>query len=537
MACALISVLGCQGQIADPARPPAAPTDPGVHCEDPTTATSPLRHITRTEYDFIVRDLFDLELRPSESLAPDDVTTGYEVGSLVSPLLAEQYLYAAEAVGAAVDLDALGECDPAARGEEVCARELLTPLARRAYRHDLTVEETAAIIRAFARGRAFGGYRAGLRHALASMLVSPQFLYHVELNPSDAEPGSVHGLTSFELAARLSFFVWRSVPDEELLDAAASGALDTPEGLSAQAQRLLEDARSSRGLHDFHRQWLGLDAFATLERDPAYYPGFTAAHAAELRASLEAYIDEVMRTDATVEGLLTSTFAMVSAPIAPLFGVEPPTEEGFHRVELDPDQRTGLLTHPALLTLLGKPNQSDPIHRGIFVRTKLLCQPLPTPPNDIIPVVPEPMAGQTTRERFDQHRSDPVCAGCHRLIDPVGFGFEHYDAIGRWRETDDDRPIDASGEIVDAADASGEFDGAVEMALQLGSSGIVRDCVATQWTRFALNRIEARQDACTTEDVRRRFAESGGDFRELLLAIVESPSFRHRQVPSERPTR
>lgn len=527
------SLVGCQGQIAEPTGSYGADAGASL-CETPTTATSPLRHLTRTEYDFIVEDLLGVTNRPASAMAPDDVTSGYEVGNLVSPLLAEQYLDTAEDVASQVDLGVLTPCSPdSPSAEEACARRMLAPVARRAFRRDLESDELDRLVGAFERGRELGGYEAGLRHALATILVSPSFLYHVELDPSDADPGTIHPLSGFELASRLSFFIWRSAPDDALLDAAASGALSTPEELSEQAQRLLDDPRSARGLHDFHRQWLGLDTLANVERDAERYPDFTQAHADELRASLEAFIDEVMTTDPTLDGLLTSTFGMVSAPLAPIYGVSPPEEEGFVRVELDPDRRAGLITHPAMLTLLGKQNQSDPIHRGIFVRTRLLCQLLPLPPNDVIPTVPEPTPGQSTRERFDAHREDPACAGCHRLIDPVGFGFEHYDAIGRWRELDDGLPIDATGEIVDAEDASGTFDGAVELAHQLASSEIVRDCVATQWTRFALSRIEARQDACTTRDVTRRFAETGGNFHELVLAIVESPSFRYRQAPTE----
>jgi hypothetical protein len=185
------------------------------------------------------------------------------------------------------------------------------------------------------------------------------------------------------------------------------------------------------------------------------------------------------------------------------------------------------------MALLGKANQSDPIHRGVFVRQRLLCQQLPAPPDDVDLTPPEPEPGLTTRDRFSAHREEPRCAGCHTLIDPIGFGFEHYDAVGRYRATEEGHDIDATGEVIAGGDASGTFDGVIELSAQLAESDTVRGCVARQWMRYATGRIETAEDRCTVERLQERFAESGYDMRELLVAVVSADSFTHRRIPAE----
>jgi hypothetical protein len=215
-----------------------------------------------------------------------------------------------------------------------------------------------------------------------------------------------------------------------------------------------------------------------------------------------------------------------------MYGVEGVEGDALQRVTLPADQRSGLLSQPGLLTVLSKPNQSDPIHRGLFVRTRLLCQQLPPPPDDIAVVPPDPAPGLSTRERFAEHTRNERCQGCHQLIDPLGFGFEHYDALGRWREMDEGTPVDASGEVVATTDADGAFDGIPELSMQLASSEQVRQCVATQWFRFAMSRTETEWDHCAMRDLQADFRASGYDLRELLVAIVRSDSFRYQRVPS-----
>jgi hypothetical protein len=240
-------------------------------------------------------------------------------------------------------------------------------------------------------------------------------------------------------------------------------------------------------------------------------------------------VAHVYANDATLDALLTDDTVFVNARLGALYGL--PTESATLVATPDPNRR-GLLGQPGLLARLGKPDQSDPIHRGLFVRERLLCQTLPMPPNDVDLTIRPPEPGASTRDRFAEHTASEACAVCHRLIDPIGFGFESFDGIGRFRTTDEGVAVDTTGEVLGAEDASGTFDGQPELAEQLARSETVRRCVATQWMRFALGREESAADACSIDDVDARFAAAGGDLRELVIAIATSDAFRHRRVPT-----
>lgn len=522
-------LVACEGYVGDvPIRPGDDPADPVVSCDRPRADTAPLHHLTRGQYARTVRDLLGVESSVSDGFAPDENTDGYEVGSRVAPLLAEQYFDAAEHLSERAvteNLAALVPCEPAS-GDEACARAFIASFARRAFRRTATAEEQDGLLGLY-RANAGFGFEAGIQAVIMGALASPAFLYHAEPAPEGARPGDVVPLDDFALASRLSYFLWGSMPDDALLDAAAAGELD----VEAQARRLLADPRSTEGLLDFARQWLSLDALDGMRRDAERYPEFAADTGPRLRASIEAYVAEVFRgEDPSVEALLLGTFGYFDGPLAASLGIEGVEGDELVRVELDPAERRGLLTQPALLAVLAKPNQSDPIHRGLFVRQRLLCQQLPPPPDDIAVVAPDPAPGLTTRERFAEHTANARCQGCHVLIDPLGFGFEHYDAMGRWRDLDEGRPVDASGEVFSTQDADGPFDGIPDLAAQLATSRQVRECVALQAYRYAMGRTESTRDACSVADMQEDFRTSDYDLRELFVAIVRTEAFRSMEV-------
>jgi hypothetical protein len=529
-----LALGGCEGTLLDrPTGPRGSTFDPGpASCADATLAPTTLSRLTRVEYDNAIEDLLGDTSGAATGFAPDDVTTGFEVGGAVAPLLAEQYLEAATGIAARATEDLVGLTGCTTEGE-ACARAFVTAFGRRAYRRPLSEDEVAGLVEVYRIGAELEGHRAGIQVALEAMLVSPSFLYHVEGTGPMAAAGVTLPLTGFELASRLSFFLWRSVPDDELLDAAESGELELPEGLEAHARRMLEDGRAERGLMDFHRQWLGLDRMSVVERDATLYPEFSRELASDMRTSLELMIRDVLAGSGALDELFRGDFAYVNERLAPIYGLSGITGTELRRVAVDPDRRAGLLTHPAMLTMLGKSNQSDPVHRGIFVRERLLCQHLPPPPPGLMVTPPDLQPGLTTRERFAQHRSDASCASCHRLIDPIGFGFESFDALGRFRTEEEGLPIDASGEIVDGGDANGPFDGVVELSERLAQSDAVRACVSRQWFRYALGRVETNEDRCSLESMRVRFEESGFDLRELVVALVTTDAFTHRRIPAE----
>jgi hypothetical protein len=510
-------------------------------CASPSVGMASLRRLTRSQYDNTIRDLLGITGNPSEQLAPDEKVGAFYSNATapVSELLAEQYMRAAEELAetAIADLDALVPCDPAVDDHAACGQVFVDAFGTRAFRRPLTPEERTALLGLFELGRTEVGFSEGIRLVVQAALQSPQFLYHLELGLPDAAAGDVAALDNFELASRLSYFLWDSMPDDELLQAAIAGDLESPDALRAHAERMLEDPRAADAIASFHRQWLHLDGLAGLEKNPDAYPTFDPALREAMAQETTRFADWVIRSDdGRLETLLTASYSFLDGPLFGLYGVTMPAgHDPTLPVDLDPTQRAGLLTHASVLATHAHADQSSPVHRGKLVRENFLCTPLAPPPPEV-DVVPPPLdPNATTRERFDQHRSDPACAGCHDLIDPLGFGFEHYDGIGAWRATDAGKPVDASGEVLGTDDIDGPFDGAPELAQMLAESEQVRTCVAEQWFGFAFGRLPAEEDDCSMDTMAQAFAESDHDIRELLLAIVTTDSFRHRRVEEGSP--
>jgi hypothetical protein len=299
--------------------------------------------------------------------------------------------------------------------------------------------------------------------------------------------------------------------------------------LEAQTRRLLGDARANRGRMRFFSLWLRTTDVSGLSKDPVNYPNFTPALAQAWQTSLDLFIKDTLAREGTLKGLLTSD-RLFANQLMESYVSQSGLGAEFAPITMPEPQRLGLLTQPGFLARLSSPDQSSPIRRGIFVLEKLMCQPPPPPPPGIAITPPPPNTGTTTRARFAQHAADPNCAGCHRLIDPVGFGFENYDGLGSWRTTENGQPVDASGEIVSATDSTlvGTFTGVPQLARRLADSRQVHDCVASEWTRFAMGRDLAAGDACSLTQIQDSFSKSQGRFDDLLVAIVMSDTFRTR---------
>jgi hypothetical protein len=320
------------------------------------------------------------------------------------------------------------------------------------------------------------------------------------------------------------------MPDDALLSDADAGKLDTKEGIAASARRMLKDPRAKASVANFHAQWLELPKLASIAKDPAMYPDFDASIRDALRKETETFVDSVFWQNGKFEDLLLAPYTFVDAKVAGFYGMDAPTSSGFVKVPLDPNKRAGILTQGSILAIKAKSNQSSPIHRGKFVREKLLCQMLPPPPADLVIVPPDLDPKLSTRDRFAAHDKNPACSGCHHLMDPIGLGFEHFDAIGKWRDTEGPIPIDASGQILDSQDVNGAFNGARELSQKLAQSQQVQSCVVTQWFRFAYGRGESEDDACSLQTVNQLFQASGGDMRELLVALTQTDAFRYRTI-------
>lgn len=498
---------------------------------------SPLRRLTRSQYTHAIRDLLGIDTDVAAGFSSDEKIGAFYSNGIapITDLGVEKYMDAAEGLAetAVADLEGLLPCDPALVGENACVDELIEDLGRRAFRRPLRQAEHDQMRDLFATASAEGGFTEGVRLVVQGFLQSPYFLYHVEVGHEDADGDGIVALTQHEVASRLSFFLWDSVPDVELLDAADAGDLASPAGVRAQAERLLADPRAKDGIASFHLQWLGIADVATLEKDPEMFPGFDAALVEAMQAETASFADKVIREgDGSLQTLLTAPYTVLDDPaLASLYGVTlPPDHQPGDLVDLDPTQRAGVLTHPALLAKYAHHNQSSPVHRGVLVRENVLCQTLPPVPENVDNVPPDPAPDATTRERFAEHTENPECAGCHVLIDGIGFGFEHYDAVGAWRTMEGTLPVDASGEVLGTQDVDGEFDGAVELAERLAGSSEVRACVAQQWFNFSLGRVPSEQDKCSTDQLLDRFEASGYNVRELLLALVETEAFRLRRI-------
>jgi hypothetical protein len=434
---------------------------------------------------------------------------------------------AAEALAAAAigHLDKLAPC-PAGEPHEACARTFIDSFGRLAFRRPLDDGERGALLALYAEKEKRSGYDRAIQLVIEATLQEPKFLYRLE--PAKGQSETTRALTGYEIATRLSYFIWASTPDTELLDAAAAGRLTAPEEIGRAARRLLSDPRAVDGIRSFHRQWLGLRELETESKDPALYPAFTP----ELK---KAMVEETLRFSAhavfeggdAVSALLTSKKTFVNAPLAKLYGVPPPPGDGFVLVDLPPNERSGLLTQASVMTILAGADETSPVLRGKFVREKLLCQHVSPPPPDVVIALPKFDPKLTKKERFSRHWMDPSCAGCHKRLDPIGFGFEHYDALGAWRTVDGAFPVDAVGMLSGNSDAAGPFDGAVALGARLSASRQVRRCIATQWFRSALGRVERDEDAASLEGAYQAFARAGFDVRELIVAIATSDAFRH----------
>ncbi|EYF07456.1 DUF1592 domain-containing protein [Chondromyces apiculatus] len=511
-----------------------APVDSACGALSPGGA--PIRRMTRFEYNNTVRDLLGDDTQPARAFVPEEEVLGYnnQAAALgVTQSLAEQYMKAAERLAeqAVVDLDTLMPgCD--AEGEDAlsCVDGFVRGFGRRAFRRPLDAGEVARFTELFGWGREAYDAPTGIALVIQGMLQSPHFLYRVELGMPDPVEKDVVQLSHYEIASRLSYLLWSSMPDEALFDAAEAGQLGTPGEIRAMAERMLEDPRARPAVLEFHRQWLELKHVDLMTKDPGTYPAYEEGLRPLWLAETEAFVEHVVFDDPAgdLTTLLTAPYSFLNEDLAAFYGVPGPEGEAFTRVDLDPAQRAGVLTHASVLATQAKPNQSSPIHRGKFVRERLLCDLVPPPPANLPIVVPEVQPGVSTRERFAQHRESLTCAGCHELMDPIGYTFEHYDGIGQWRDMDQGQPVDATGEVK-RTHANGSFDGAIELAHHLAENEQVRQCVVSQWFRYGYGRAEKEEDHCSMVSLQQAFAESGYNIKALLVELTQTDAFRYRR--------
>ena len=421
--------------------------------------------------------------------------------------------------------------DAAADEEEACAGRILGKLARRAYRRPVEDRDIAALLDFFRAGRRDGGFDDGIQFALERMLVDPEFLFRIERDPADASPGTPYRLGDLDLASRLSFFLWSSIPDDKLLEAAADGRLSDPAELERHTRRLLADARSKSLVDNFASQWLRLRNLESQERESADYPEFDENLRDAFRRETELFVESNIREDRSLLELLSANYTFVNERLARHYGIRGVYGDRFRRVTLDPDHpRGGLLGHGGLLTVTSYPNRTSPVVRGKWLLETLLGAPPPEPPANV-PGLPDRGEGgepASVRERLERHRANPACAGCHAPMDPLGFALENFDAIGLWRNTSE------AGQRIDASATmpGGEaFEGPAGLRRVLLSRG--EDFAATVTEKLLAYALGRGLEYTDRPAVRRilRGAEAD-DYRwsSIVLGIVKSAPFQWRRT-------
>lgn len=519
-------------------------------CKSNGPGPAPLRRLSRREYGNTVRDLLGVtEANPALLFAPDAHAFGFDniaSAQSVSQLLAEQYDDASVSLAASaiMDLPKLLKCDPVALGEDACVRKFINDFGLRAYRRPLTTPEQTRLQALYTGAKPKYGFAAAVELVLQAMLASPNFLYRAEFGVaamaaamSGAASGATSGATSrampanavrlndYELATRMSYLFWGTMPDEMLFQAAAANRLGTQAELAAQAERMLADPRARETVGSFHTQWLELEELLNLTKDTRTNPTFRSALIPFWKREIETFLDDwAFKSDGRIESLLLADYTFANKSLAAFYGYPALASDSvFVKVKHD-GKRMGLLTQAALMARNANSDQSSPVLRGKFIRETILCQELPPPPNDIEIKPPPIKAGQTTRERFGIHTQVATCAACHKMIDPVGFAFENFDAVGLYRVEDQGKPVDANAELL-GTDVDGAFSGALEMSQRMARSELPRGCMITNWFRFANGRQETPEDDCSLALLKEQFKASNYNIRKLLVALTQTNAF------------
>jgi hypothetical protein len=495
-----------------------------------------IRRLNRVEYNNTIRDLLGVDFDPAADFPTDDVGHGFDnIGDVLSipPILMEKYLAAAEEAmdraladdGARALILPHEATDDSQRFETF--RRNVEEFAERAYRRPLSDRERERLFDF--TGTAF---RSGLRGddvfraAGIATLVSPQFLFRIERDPADDDEDGIRELNDWELATRLSYFLWSSMPDDELFDLAERDDLHKPQVLKSQIARMLQDPKSQSLVDNFAGQWLQLRDLTRLQPDPELFPTFDEDLRSDMRRETEQFFAAIMREDRSVLEFLNADFTYANERLAAHYGIEGVTGEGFRRIDL-PEQRRGVLTQASVLLITSNPTRTSPVKRGKWILENILGEPPPPPPPNVPELEEDAEVLGSLRERMEQHRSNESCAVCHRQMDALGFGLENFDAIGAWRERDGRDEIDPSGVLPGNVEFSGPAD-LMETLVEQRRDAFCR-CLAEKLLTYAVGRGLESYDRCAVEEITTHLADHDYRFSELVTGIAMSDPFRMRE--------
>src|SRR5262252_2442708 len=423
-------------------------------------------------------------------------------------------------------------CRPATAAEEsACASRIIASLARKAFRRPVTDSDLAPLMKFYADGRKAGNFENGIENALTAMLSSAKFLYRAEPPPANAQPGTIYKLNDFELASRLSFFLWSSVPDDELLTLASKQQLSVPKTLEAQVRRMLADKRSKTLTTNFAFEWLRVRDTATFDPDPYAYPAFDAPLRSAIRREMELFVDSVIKEDRNVVDLLSANYTFLNERLAQHYGVPNVRGDEFRRVMMTDPNRFGLLGKASILMVTAYPNRTSPVLRGAYILENLLGTP-PAPPPPNVEAFQENKEGEqfkTIRQIMEAHRANPSCNACHGVMDPLGFALENFDTIGSYRDMDrfTRTKIDASGKLVDGTAVTGPSD--LRTALLARQDQFVQT-LTEKLATYALGRSLEYFDMPAVRAIVRDSKATNYRFSSIVLGIVNAPAFRSSMV-------
>ena len=422
-------------------------------------------------------------------------------------------------------------CSPASdREAPSCARTILGTVARRAYRGPVSDTEMTRLLEFYQKERTRGGnFDAGIESALTFMLVSPRFLYRIEQDPQGTSSGASYRINDVELASRLSFFLWSSIPDDELLDMAIAGRLREPALLEQQVRRMLKDERARALGSNFAGQWLFLRNLRGLQPDPDVFPDFDHNLREALQRETELLFESIVLEDSSVLTLLTADYSFVNERLARHYGIPNVYGTQLRRVTVSNEARKGLLGHGSILALTSQNNRTSPVLRGKYVLTNILGTPPPEPPANVPPLDETPGKARSMRDRMEEHRRNPACAGCHKLMDPIGLSLENFDGIGRWRTTDNGAAIDASAQLADGSSVEGPA--SLRQALLRRPDMFARN-VTEMLLTYALGHRVEYYDMPYVRAILKESVKSDYRFSSLVLGIVKSPPFQRRRSES-----
>jgi len=564
--------VGCKGAISDPSPPASGPgsgppgsgtnatgnTGTGGAAAGAPTGTTPVaggnqvlpptveppRRLSLTEYKNTVRDLLGLTTPVTTDDLPLDQqagTSGFLAGAAITSAPDARLLFDKSdsmTMAAMGNLAIQVPCIATPTAADTCAKQFITTFGRRAFRRPLADEEVTRLMGLYTLqvGPTIGAtFSEAIRGVVTAIIQSPNFLYRWELGPTTPaiKDGALVRFNSQEMASRLSYAFWATMPDARLFQLADADQLQTPAQIQQEVRRMMVDPKAKDAYGDFATQWLSLTQLPSALKDANL--NFTPQMAQSMLSETGAFVSDIFlgpKATGSLTELLTSQKSFIDGTLAKIYGVSGVTGTTLQQVTFPAGQRAGILTQASFQTMHGDVGGSFPVRRGAQVYRRLFCKEVELPDN--VQVVPPPpaTAGQTTRQRFAQHAMNP-CAGCHALFEPIGFSFENYDGLGGYRTTDNGQPVDATGSVT-IGTTTVNFKNAIDLASALAQNDQVRDCMATQWMRYVLRRREGSGDLASLQKAQVAFRAASFDMRELLVSLATSEAFSHRSpAPGE----